>query len=431
MCKCIYCNSEDLSISDIISYALTGAKLTKKSVCHKHNKFTNDNFEKIAIANFDFFRNSLGLSERKGGEIKYKADVTIDGITISNISVSGRKSIYDDKKRLFSVEKDGKKSLLGNIEKLKQKQGVVEEQIEPLDMSNTVVSVTFSIEKLFASDEMLHTVAKIAYEWFCAVNGVNKFYSESYQEIVDSILMDKPIENVVEIVVDGNLDYALKDICHLGSNSLFEYVDVNGFCYVIYNFWGIIYYKIRICDTGIPNVEMCNCYNLYLYNLDGDKSQTVFGTMGKSQFISMPPKEAIKQFHKVYLDKLEMLEKTTVLSLRKTKMLVNELQKALFIYNQPPNDFAKFVDYEDNDRVITIKIILFLLEHENEYSFDKSFNENLRTLFGISDTLIVDVDENKTFVKYLLDLHEKDTLSSSIENGLALFNKIVLNEQII
>lgn len=110
-----------MSVSDIISYALTGAKLTKKSVCHKHNKFTNDNFEKIAIANLDFFRNSLGLSERKGGEIKYKADVIIDGVTIPNISVSGRQSIFDDKKRLFSVEENGSKSLVGNIEKLKQK----------------------------------------------------------------------------------------------------------------------------------------------------------------------------------------------------------------------------------------------------------------------------------------------------------------------
>ena len=46
MCRCIYCNSDDLSVSDIISYALTGAKLTKRFVCHKHNKFTNDNYEK-------------------------------------------------------------------------------------------------------------------------------------------------------------------------------------------------------------------------------------------------------------------------------------------------------------------------------------------------------------------------------------------------
>lgn len=41
MYKCIYCNSEDLSVSDVISCALTGAKVTRKFVCKYHNKFTN------------------------------------------------------------------------------------------------------------------------------------------------------------------------------------------------------------------------------------------------------------------------------------------------------------------------------------------------------------------------------------------------------
>lgn len=296
-------------------------------------------------------------------------------------------------------------------------------------MSDVVVRITFSIEELFASDEMLHTIAKIAYEWFCAVNKVNKFIPECYQEIVDSILLKQPIEDVVEIVVDGNLDYALKDICHLGSHGLFEYVDANGYQYVIYNFWGIMYYKIRICNTGYPNTDVCNCYNLYLYSLDGDKSQTVFGTMGKSHFISMPAREAIKQYHKVYSQKLEQLVKTTVLSLRKTKLLTDELQKALCIYKQPPHDFAKIIDYEDNDRIMTIRIILFLLEHEDEYIFDKSYNENLKQLWGVDDILIVDVDDNKAYVKCLLELHEKGILSSNIENGLSLFDRIFANEQ--
>lgn len=45
--KCIYCNSEvELTSSDIITYAITGAKLTKSFVCKTHNAFTNDNYEK-------------------------------------------------------------------------------------------------------------------------------------------------------------------------------------------------------------------------------------------------------------------------------------------------------------------------------------------------------------------------------------------------
>ena len=121
MYKCIYCNSEDLTVSDIISCALTGTKLTRKFVCHEHNSFTNDNFEKAAIAHLEFFRSALGLTERKGTKIKYKADLIIDGLSIPDISVSGRASIYDDKKRLFPAEQNGSKVLIGNIDKLKQK----------------------------------------------------------------------------------------------------------------------------------------------------------------------------------------------------------------------------------------------------------------------------------------------------------------------
>jgi len=81
MCKCIYCNSSDnLTVSDIIPFALTGAKVTKKFVCETHNGFTNRNFEKDTINNMNFFRNSLGLCERSGGDIKYKADLTISGV---------------------------------------------------------------------------------------------------------------------------------------------------------------------------------------------------------------------------------------------------------------------------------------------------------------------------------------------------------------
>ena len=38
--KCIYCNSEaELTSSDIITYAITGAKLTKSFVCKPKMKF--------------------------------------------------------------------------------------------------------------------------------------------------------------------------------------------------------------------------------------------------------------------------------------------------------------------------------------------------------------------------------------------------------
>ena len=52
--KCIYCNNgTELTDSDIIPFALTGAKVHRKFVYHTHNAFTNDNFERITSANKD------------------------------------------------------------------------------------------------------------------------------------------------------------------------------------------------------------------------------------------------------------------------------------------------------------------------------------------------------------------------------------------
>lgn len=51
-------------------------------MCRKHNAFTNDEFENTAIASLAFFRNELGLTERKGNPVKYDATVVADGMTI-------------------------------------------------------------------------------------------------------------------------------------------------------------------------------------------------------------------------------------------------------------------------------------------------------------------------------------------------------------
>lgn len=428
MCKCIYCNSEDLTVSDIISCALTGTKLTRKFVCHEHNSFTNDNFEKAAIAHLEFFRSALGLTERKGTKIKYKADLIIDEISIPNISVSDRASIYDDKKRLFPAEQNGSKVLIGNIDKLKQKKGVKDEEIETLDMSTTTISVKFSLQQLLASDEMLRTVAKIAYEWHCYINNINSFVSENYQEIVDCILMKKDVSNFVEICVDYDLDVAMSQMCYLGSNGLFEYTGTDGYRYVIFDFWGIILYKIRIYDTHASNLNKHNKLELFLYDVDGGKRKIIFESIGLLQIESKIPEKAIQANHDAYIKKLEELVSTTVLTIRKMRQLVDELKKALLLYEKDPHDFSRLVDYESNNRVNTIKVLLFLSENRKNYSFDKDFSENIKLIYNIEDTIVTTVEDKNVYLKELLKLHDQGKLASAIEEGINFFEQIYSNE---
>ena len=119
--KCIYCNTDtDLTSSDIITYSITGATLTKSFVCKVHNAFTNDHYEKTFVANLDFFRYQLGLTTRDGKPIQYHADITIDGTNIHNIKLSDRNALFAPKAVLKGTDEHGNKILIGKVEILEK-----------------------------------------------------------------------------------------------------------------------------------------------------------------------------------------------------------------------------------------------------------------------------------------------------------------------
>lgn len=178
--------------------------------------------------------------------------------------------------------------MIGNIDKLKQIKGVTENNIEILDMSNSKLNTTFSLKTLFASEEMLRTISKIAYEWYCYIYGINNFECEEYKDIVDCVLLEKPVENFVEICVDNGLDYALGQFCYPGDNGLFAYEDIDGYKYVIFDFRGIVCYKIRIGKSAASNFQDTLMYHLFIYGIDGRKTETYFGTIGNSSLFHYP-----------------------------------------------------------------------------------------------------------------------------------------------
>lgn len=425
MNKCIYCNSDDLSVSDIIPYALTGAKLTRRFVCREHNGFTNDSFEKAAISRWDFYRSALGLKERSGAEIKFNAEFRADRVIIPNMSVSGRASIYEDKKRLFSGERDGRKVLIGNMSKLVQKKGVNANNVEPLSMLDAVISVKMNLMDLFASEEMLRTIAKAAYEWHCYINDIKCFEPDKYQDIVDCILLKRPADDFVEIAADGVADEALARICYPGSHGIYEYDDADGFRYVVFFFWGIILYKIRIRSSdNVIDLSDYNTYRLFIYGIDGEKDDKVFGVCGKPHLVSMPAVEAVNKYHGIFVSKLDQLARTTVLSLSKAKKMVTDLKTALSIYKQEPHDFARFVDYESPHRFLVLKLLLFLHEHQSEYDFKKCFNENLNLLFNVQEQLVFSEEDKKEFLLELQAMHNEGNLADSAEAWITFFDSI-------
>lgn len=49
---------------------------------------------------------------------------------------------------------------------------------------------------------------------------------------IQCVLLEKPVENFLEICVDNEIDYALGQFYYLGDNGLFVYEDIDGYKYV-------------------------------------------------------------------------------------------------------------------------------------------------------------------------------------------------------
>ena len=203
--KCIYCNSEtNLSISDIIPAALTGAKLRKKFVCRAHNSFTNDHYEKTMIRQLDIFRNRIGLTERDGDPVRFSADLTIGEYTSEkNISISDNKSIMDTDRLFRMKDKQGRTVLVGPKDKLLQIGGATEDKITDFPLADISVSSITDISALFISETVLHAIAKIAYEWHCYINDVEEYQEDSYGLITSYILDPEQSNTLVNKVNDA------------------------------------------------------------------------------------------------------------------------------------------------------------------------------------------------------------------------------------
>lgn len=232
----------------------------------------------------------------------------------------------------------------------------------------------------------------------------------------------------MEICVDNGLDYALGQFCYPGDNGLFAYEDIDGYKYVIFDFWGIVCYKIRIGKSAASNFQDTHMYHLFIYGIDSRKAETYFGTIGNSSFISLPAVDAIKVYKTVFIQKLADLISTKTLSLERVKQEVDELEKTFQVYKKEPHDFAHLIDYENSDIINTINLILFLYTHKAEYSFENSFTQNLKDLYKTEDKIIITQEAKKKYIEYLLRLHEENKLSNCIDNGISFFREICAKE---
>lgn len=428
--KCIYCNYEsELTVSDIITYAITGTKLRKKFVCTKHNAFTNDNYEKKFVDRLDFFRNCLGLTTRDGEVIKYTADIIGDNFEINDVKLSDRKSFYNPKGVVKGKNKNGEKQLIAPTEKMKK---ISDVDLKIINMNNISVRIKIYFNDFF-DFYVIHSMAKMAYEWYCYINNIEEYKLE-YQEIVNYILGISS-EELVDIIIDKNYyTYIIDEMTEIGDNTFFQYDDVDGYRYVVIDFWKTISYRIKICKSPIEKTSnKVYLLSLYIYHIDGSGIQEKYCisccTNRKIKFITSNIKDINDEIWKYFIYRIEKIVSTTTLSIYTLKKEVDKLFKNLEKYDLNKIDFAELLDFEDDKIVTTINVISQLYLKREKYDKQKTFNQNLKIILNVNhDGIYMTPEEKRIFVENLKTMDKEGTLSEYIKNGINIFNEIYLNE---
>lgn len=426
--KCIYCNSEkDLTSSDIISYAITGSKLAKSFVCCTHNSFTNDKYEKRFISDLNFFRNRLGLTTRNGKLIKFKADITIGGRKINGVKISNRESLYLPKDVVSGTDNEGKKVLMAPVERLNK---IVKSNVDAVDLSDVTLHKTISSND-FVGFHAVHSVAKMAYEWYCYTNNIEE-YKPKYKQIVDYILGTDE-SDYVDIIYDGGYYGAIDEMSEIGTNSFFQYDDINGYRYVVFDLWNVISYRVRICKSSTSNITIIsniNLLELYLYRLDGSKSKSKFGVIcydnrKKFSIITLDPKKLNVDKWRLYVKRIEKIMTTMVMSINNLKRIVDSIKVNLSDYDNKKIDVAQLLCFEEKKIINVFEIIDLLYEKKMRYTKSKSFNENLASILKVNgDTLIRTTEEIKSLTASLVEKDKEGTLSKHIKNRIDNFYNI-------
>ena len=202
------------------------------------------------------------------------------------------------------------------------------------------------------------------------------------------------------------------------------------------DFWKVVSYRIRICKSPKENTsnEQVLFLKIYLYRIDGSKSQTAFGAFSLNTnkqpcFNTIYPQDITSDIWRIFVGRIEKIMSTMVLSIYILKREVDELSAKLKKYDLGKIDVALLLGFEENNVVTTIEIISELYLNREKYDKEKTLNQNLQAILNLNgDTLTRTQEDKVAFVKLLVEMDKDNKLSEYIWNGINTFNEIYENE---
>lgn len=255
--QCIYCGKENgLTESHIIPDALTNAKITNKTVCQvEHNNKFSDLFESKVISDFAFITNTLGIKSSKAKDYaSYSAEINIDGndYTVnkmfSNATLFQRSTLKAKDKTHIILKQSGSQISTSS------------HNYDKIDINNSLFKKTVKWPICnFTTSEIFRLMGKIAFEWYCMQNEINR-YCEEFCDIISFITTGTAIDKttgedkiVVQVIVEETIYKKLYSFCNTpGSHLLLSFLDDDGRVNVVVSFFNMIMYRVIVSDYQMP-----------------------------------------------------------------------------------------------------------------------------------------------------------------------------------
>lgn len=109
--------------------------------------------------------------------------------------------------------------------------------------------------------------------------------------------------------------------------------------------------------------------------------------------------------------------------------MVESLCKDIKGYQGNTNELARILEYESDERIFVIDLLIKLVNNQSQYNKEKSFNENLQIIYQTNENVYLKEEQKKEFLNTLLSLYKDNKLIKILIEGINLFEEILKNER--
>lgn len=422
MKKCIYCNKFDyLNESHVIPDSLSNWKIRFYGVCSiEHNAGFSTAFESDVINKFEYIRNYLDIRNEKGSSkgTSFEAEYRIGEIIIKKKRLTHKRDFYSGK--LIKGEKNGKLCLFTSDINSVDKKILEKYSFERIDLIKTRIEQIINFElDVFKSEKMLRLAAKIAYEWYCKENEIY-YKDEKYLDIINYILGKTSNDtNIVTIITNEELYKTIELNSALGGHHLGIYHDADRSIYVVFSFFGLVIYKIRIRRTLIDFNKVQHILLKGAY-YDGTKHEIKIITNTANNMTSESSEHGLAKIEPDLLNRLKRLCETQIVTLKNNKREVEQILEVLKL-KEDNLIFDELIGLMIPKRIFTVYILYNLGVNIDLYDYDISFQKNVERI--ISSESLIRLKESEIY-EYFKQRFEEDKLFNYIEAGANLFMQV-------